>query len=110
MNKKLTPRYIIIAIVLLWAIYSLWPSIQYQLMSDDRKEEMRASGTLYDLESKIIKQGLDLKGGMYIVLEVDIPNLVSKLAINHDDKFDQVLSSIASQMDRNYHSSIERRS
>ncbi len=99
MNKKLTPRYIIIAIVLLWAIYSLWPSIQYQLMSDDRKEEMRASGTLYDLESKIIKQGLDLKGGMYIVLEVDIPNLVSKLAINHDDKFDQVLSSIASQMD-----------
>ena len=32
------------------------------------------------IESKTIKQGLDLKGGMYIVLEADIPKLMLKLS------------------------------
>ena len=41
MNKKLTPRYIIIAIILAWAIYSLWPSISFQQMTEVKKETLR---------------------------------------------------------------------
>ncbi|MEE9189581.1 MAG: protein translocase subunit SecD [Candidatus Neomarinimicrobiota bacterium] len=98
MNKNLTPRFIIIALVLAWAAYSLWPTVNYQMLSDEKIEEMREAGTLFDLESKIIKQGLDLKGGMYIVLEVDIPTLVSNLAINRDARLDSILADITIQL------------
>lgn len=99
MNSKLTPRYIIIALVLAWAIYAIWPTVQYQNLSADEIETMREDGTLQDLERKIIKQGLDLKGGIYIVLEVDLPTLVSNLAINKDKRFEQALAKIGTRID-----------
>ena len=77
MSKNLTPRYIVIGLVLSWALMTLWPSVKYQMLSSDDMEEMREMGTLETLENDIIKQGLDLKGGIYIVLEVDLPTLVS---------------------------------
>ena len=80
MQNNLTPRYIVIAVILGWAIWSLWPSWEYQSMSEDKKEELRITGELEQVESRIIRQGLDLKGGMYIVLEADIPKLVENLA------------------------------
>lgn len=98
MNKKLTPRYIIIAIILAWAIYALWPSISFQQMSEDKKETLREEGKLRAIESKIIKQGLDLKGGMYIVLEVDLPTLINGLAINKDKNLENTLSRVTERL------------
>lgn len=98
MNKKLTPRYIIIAIILAWAIYSLWPSISFQQMSEEKKETLREEGKLRAIESKIIKQGLDLKGGMYIVLEVDLPTLISGLAINKDKNLENTLDKVTEKL------------
>ena len=99
MKRKLTPRYIIIILVLVWAVYAIWPTVKYQNLSEDEIETMRDEGTLQDLESKIIKQGLDLKGGIYIVLEVDIPTLVSNLAINKDKRFEQALVNVSTKID-----------
>ena len=93
MQQNLTPRYLIIGVILAWVIYTLWPTWQYQNMSDEQKEELRESGELKTIESKIIRQGLDLKGGMYIVLEADIPTLIKNLATNRDDRFDAVLNT-----------------
>ncbi len=98
MNKKLTPRYIIIAIILAWAIYALWPSISFQQMSEERKETLREEGKLRTIESKIIKQGLDLKGGMYIVLEVDLPTLINGLAINKDKNLENTLNKVTERL------------
>ncbi len=98
MNKKLTPRYIIIAIILAWAIYAIWPSISFQQMSEEKKETLREEGKLKVIESKIIKQGLDLKGGMYIVLEVDLPTLVNGLAINKDKNLENTLDQITERL------------
>ena len=94
MSKNLTPRYIIIGIILVWALVTLWPSVQYQQLSSEDIEDMRESGTLETLENKIIKQGLDLKGGIYIVLEVDLPTLVTTLAINKDAKFERTVNDV----------------
>ncbi len=94
MSKNLTPRYIIIGIVLAWALVTLWPSVKYQQLSSEDIEDMRESGTLETLENKIIKQGLDLKGGIYIVLEVDLPTLVTTLAINKDAKFERTVNDV----------------
>ena len=99
MKNKLTPRYIIIALVLVWAVYAIWPTVQYQNLSADEIETMREEGTLKNLESKIIKQGLDLKGGIYIVLEVDLQTLVSNLAINKDKRFEQALNNVDAKID-----------
>ena len=51
MSKNLTPRYIIIGLVLGWALLTLWPSLQYQMLSSDEIEEMREIGTLETLEN-----------------------------------------------------------
>ena len=86
MQKNLTPRYLIIGLILTWAIYSLLPTWEYQKLTETDKENLRTTGELNNIESKIIKQGLDLKGGMYIVLEADIPTLLTNVAIQADDR------------------------
>ena len=101
MSKNLTPRYIVIGLVLAWELMTLWPSVKYQMLSPSDIEEMREMGTLESLENDIIKQGLDLKGGIYIVLEVDLPTLVSTLAINKDSKFEKTLSDVRKSLAEN---------
>ena len=99
MKNKLTPRFIIIALVLAWAIYAILPSVQYYNLTPEEKSVMKEDGTLIELEQKIIKQGLDLKGGIYIVLEVDLPTLVNNLAINKDKRFENIIVNVRAQMD-----------
>ena len=98
MNSKLTPRFLIIGLVLTWAIWAIWPSFQYQRLTNSEKESLREEGKLEQLESRIIKQGLDLKGGMYIVLEVDLPTLMENLAINKDGKLNQSVNKVRDQL------------
>ena len=101
MSKNLIPRYIIIGIVLAWALVTLWPSVKYQQLSPEDIEDMREAGTLETLENKIIKLGLDLKGGIYIVLEVDLPTLVTTLAINKDAKFERTVNDVRNTLTEN---------
>ena len=98
MNKQLTPRLLIIGLVLTWAIWAIWPTVQYQQLTDAEIEDLRDQGKLEQLESRSIKQGLDLKGGMFIVLEVDLPTLVENLAINKDRKFSKVINDVRNQL------------
>ena len=91
MQHNLTPKYIIIGIMLSWTVYALYPTWQFQNMSEEKKEELRSSGDLEQIESKIIRQGLDLRGGMYIVLEADIPTLVGNLADLKDERLASVI-------------------
>ena len=97
MTKNLTPRYLIIALILFWAVSSLLPTWKYQQLSENQKEEMKIDGELEDLESKVIRQGLDLKGGMYIVLEADIPALISNLASFKDERLLKVIEKTKEQ-------------
>ena len=91
MSNSLTPRYIIIGIIFAWAIYALSPTWKFQNMDEKKKEELRTSGELEQIESRIIRQGLDLKGGMYIVLEADIPKLVENLASIKDERLTNII-------------------
>ena len=93
MQSNLTPRYLIIGVILIWAIWALLPTWEYQQMSEEEKESLRTSGDLEKIESRIIRQGLDLKGGMYIVLEADIPTLMGNLADMRDERLDNVLQT-----------------
>ena len=45
----------------------------------------------------MIRQGLDLKGGMYIVLEADIPALITNLASTKDDRLLNIIGKTKDQ-------------
>jgi SecD/SecF fusion protein len=64
---------ILIVFLILASLYALYPSIKLWSMSDEKKEEIRNTEPqdLIALEQKAIKMGLDLKGGMHVVLQVD---------------------------------------
>ncbi len=94
MFGKNTPRLIVIGVVLLWALYALFPTIKYNTLSGNEKTSMEEEGILEQLEKKTIRRGLDLQGGMHIVLEVDIPTLVENLASNKNNRFYEVFDKV----------------
>ena len=98
MQDKLTPRFLLIGLILIWGLWSLWPTFKLQTLSDNDKNILEDKGELRNLESKAIKQGLDLKGGMYIALEVDIPTLIENIAINKDQKLTSVFESVRNEI------------
>jgi len=91
MFKKTNIRFIIIGIALLLAGYSLYWTIAYNTFSDEKLEAMRTDGTIDQFEERIIRLGLDLQGGMHVVLELNVPKLVETLASNKTPQFDALL-------------------
>lgn len=97
MNSTIKSRFLLILFVFGLAIYSLIPSIRFLNLTDDKISQM-SSEELDNLSSKALKLGLDLKGGIHIVLEVDLPQLISNLARNKDSKFETFIT----ELDKNY--------
>jgi len=77
-------------------IYALLPSLRYAIMDEEKKSNLSDEQIDY-FESRSIKQGLDLKGGIYIVLEVDLPQLIDNLAKNKDNNFNDFLVELKSE-------------
>jgi len=92
MLNRLTPRWIIIILTVAIAGFLLYPTIRFESLSSAQKDQLKQEGKLADLQSKIIKRGLDLQGGMHLVLEVDVPRLVENLAKNKTPNFEQVFN------------------
>jgi preprotein translocase subunit SecD len=92
---------VIIAIVAVW---SLWPT--YQDYAFSKKLESFSSGEdslKYALEhrdeiesarEKSLKLGLDLKGGMHLVMEVDLLDLIDQRAWNKDAQFQRIMANV----------------
>ncbi len=93
MNSAIRNRLLTILFVFGLGIYALLPSLRYGLMDESKKSNLSDEQVDY-FESRSIKQGLDLKGGIYIVLEVDLPQLIDNLAKNKDNNFNQFLSEL----------------
>lgn len=100
MRSKTTMKIILIFAVLLLAVYLLYPTYRYNQMTESEKEQMQLENQkeFFDLKSQTINLGLDLQGGMHVVLEVDIEELLNKLAKNKNEVFNEVLSETAEQV------------
>ena len=96
MDSSIRNRLLTILFVFGLGIYALLPSLRYSLMDEDKKSNLSDDQIDY-FESRSIKQGLDLKGGIYIVLEVDLPQLIDNLAKNKDNNFDEFLIELKSE-------------
>lgn len=93
MLKKTNIRFIIIGITVLLAAYSLYWTVAYHRLSPEKFEAMRSEGTIEKYENRIIRLGLDLQGGMHVVLELNIPKLVETLATNKTPQFYSLLQT-----------------
>jgi SecD/SecF fusion protein len=96
-RKILTKIIVVIGIILLFA-YFLYPTITFNfLMNRDEKDLLKIDNPdKYDyLLSKSIKLGLDLQGGMNLVMEVDVRALLNALAKNKDERFEKALQNAA---------------
>jgi len=83
-------RWFIIFACIIAAVFYLIPTFRYYSLSvEERKnpanEEIAAN--IGNLERKAIKLGLDLQGGVRIVMETNLPSLVEQLAVNKDNRF-----------------------
>ena len=64
MNSAIRNRLLTILFVFGLGIYALLPSLRYGLMDESEKSNLSDEQVDY-FESRSIKQGLDLKGGIY---------------------------------------------
>ena len=90
---------VLISFLVLASLYALYPSIKLWSMSEADREELRSTEPqdLISLEGKAIKLGLDLKGGMHVVLQVD----QSKLSEDErKDAVDRALEIIRNRVDQ----------
>ncbi|MCH8287886.1 MAG: protein translocase subunit SecD [Candidatus Marinimicrobia bacterium] len=76
MRTRLAPRFVLIAAAITLAAYMLSPTVEYYLTDPEQTEKREA------LQDRVLKLGLDLQGGIHVVMEVDIPKLVENLASN----------------------------
>ena len=67
-NRKL----VLIVALIAAAVYYLLPSVEFYSMADDEREamELKSPGQLADLKKRSLNLGLDLQGGIHLVLEV----------------------------------------
>jgi preprotein translocase subunit SecD len=98
MPQKSAFKLIFILFVILFFGYFLIPSIKFNLMSKEEKArlEKESPQEYQDLAQKSIKLGLDLQGGMNVVLEINYKELLNKLAQNKDDRFYKALNEASS--------------
>jgi preprotein translocase subunit SecD len=68
-------------------------SIELKEFIQDKKDSILSSNPDYkSARDKRIKLGLDLQGGMYLVMEVNTAKLLERLAKDPDEQFKQLLS------------------
>jgi len=98
-NKGLRTRFIIVLIVIGISIYFLYPTIRVATMdpAERKRLEVENPEALDKLLKKSIKLGLDLKGGMHLVLEVDDSQLK---ASEKTDVLDRALEVIRNRVDQ----------
>jgi len=93
MHKKTLVRLILIGVAVVLAAYALYWTVAYHTFSGEKIERLRTEGKLKSYENRIIRLGLDLQGGMHIVMELDLPKLVESMAVNKNDLFYEVLDA-----------------
>lgn len=92
---------IIVAIAgALWYLYPTYKDMKYQKElsrlkgEDSLKFIQQHIDDIQKVRQKRIKLGLDLQGGMYVALEVDVIKMLDNLAKNKDETFRQILAEV----------------
>lgn len=96
MRRAQRIKIFIIIVVFLLSIWYLYPTLRLATISSEARGKMD-SGELARLKERAVKLGLDLRGGMHLVLEVDKSKLSQKEA---RDAVDRALEIIRNRVDQ----------
>jgi protein-export membrane protein SecD len=101
MRRRLQIRWLIVGLTVLAATWYLWPSVRFYSMSDEEREEtrLRDPSALDRLKEGTIQLGLDLQGGMHLVLELDQTER-SFTGEERTDAIDRALEIIRNRVDQ----------
>jgi SecD/SecF fusion protein len=104
-RNQLTRILITVCFVVL-SVYFLWPTIQdysyrNQLSKLSKQDSIayveKHHDDMLDAKLKRMKLGLDLQGGMRVVMEVNIVQLLDDLAKNKDDNFKAIIKEVGNE-------------
>lgn len=101
MQSSINVKIILILATIFLSLYLLYPTYQLSMMSKEDKArlELEDKKSIVDLKSRSINLGLDLQGGMHVVLEVDIKELLDQLAKNKNEVFISALDKSAMEIE-----------
>ncbi|NIM03280.1 protein translocase subunit SecD [bacterium] len=96
MQKSIQWKAIITAVIVILAVAYLYPTYQWYRKSPEEKVKLEESKD--KILGKILKLGLDLKGGMHLVLEVDLNRLPE--GTSPSDAMERALEVIRNRVDQ----------
>ncbi|NQW29850.1 MAG: protein translocase subunit SecD [Ignavibacteria bacterium] len=112
MNKKNITKWLLIVSPIVLALYVLWPTFRYGQLERERESISadsvaaeqwdRTNGESFaKYRAARMKLGLDLRGGMYVTLEVDVLKLIEESAdaSSIDDEFTAVIERTRKETD-----------
>lgn len=94
--SKVNWKFWIAAVLFVFSVVALWPSLQWSKMSEDKREQMEREKN--PILGKVLKLGLDLKGGTHLLLEVDSSKLEEGVKIK--DAVDRATEIIRNRIDQ----------
>ncbi len=99
MSRVQTWRVVITVALILTAIWYAWPTVRYWMLSDTEKQQMEETNpaNLFAMKQEAIRLGLDLQGGMHVVLRVQKEKLDEKAS---EDAVDRALEIIRNRIDQ----------
>jgi SecD/SecF fusion protein len=104
--KKNRGKLFVIVATFALALYFLFPTYQaYQFEkeltsltgADSAKYLAENELAIREAKGKRIKLGLDLQGGMRVVMEVNVLKMLEQIAKNKDDQFTQIMAEVAAE-------------
>jgi preprotein translocase subunit SecD len=97
-------KLILIAVVALVSVWSIWPTYRDQALTkklgsfhssdDSLKYALEHRSEIEQAREKSLKLGLDLRGGMHLVMEVDLFDLIEQKAWNKDANFYRIMANV----------------
>ncbi|MGA9118755.1 MAG: protein translocase subunit SecD [Bacteroidota bacterium] len=100
-------KLVLIGVAVALALYLLWPTYRDYQLSNQLKQLSGPDSVQFvenhekeirEDRAKRIKLGLDLQGGMRVVLEVNVVKMLDDLAKNKDETFDQIIKEVNNEV------------
>ncbi|MFC1511676.1 protein translocase subunit SecD [Candidatus Latescibacterota bacterium] len=89
-------KFLFITALVVFSFWQLYPSYQYYTMPSRERQEMDP-GDYEQLRSRALNLGLDLQGGIHLVMQVDTDGMISSDAA---DAVDRAMTVIANRVDQ----------
>lgn len=85
MRSNLGFKTLMVAIIVALGVYKLVPSAQFYSMTEEDKKAKTEEPSFQELKANTLNLGLDLQGGMHVVVEIDVKEFLIRRASRKDD-------------------------